>query len=333
MSALALGRLQRLQVRDVWANEALDFTPWLAQEENLALLGETLGMDLVLEAQEQSVGTFYADIVCRDGATDGRVLIENQLERTDHSHLGQILTYAAGLDAVTVVWIAPRFTDEHRAALDWLNRTTEANVDFFGLEIELWRIAESPPAPKFNVVSKPNNWSASVAGATRRLESDAITPVKQRQLQYWEAFAAVLRERSFLTPQKPLPQYWTNISIGRSGVKLMAAVSSRESWIQASFAIEDPKKDLYWFPILLKQRHEIDQELGVPLPWDEPDVYKESRMGLRFAADYQDSADWPRQHEWLRTTLELLHKVFTPRVKALPAVPIASMSVSDDVAV
>ena len=316
----ALGRLERLEVRSVWINEPAHFTPWLAQEDNLALLSETLGMDLILEAQEQSVGAFYADIVCRNGASDGRVLIENQLERTDHGHLGQVLTYAAGLEAVTVVWIAPRLTDEHRAALDWLNRKTEASVNFFALEIELWRIGDSPPAPKFNVVSKPNDWSAIVAGAARGMEASALTPTKELQRRYWEALGQELRDHSFLKPQKGLPQYWTNISIGRTGARLMASVSSREPYIQAAFDIEDPKQEPHWFPLLLKARDEIDGELGISLPWDDPpDRVKEARMGLRLRpADYQDLTDWPRQHAWLRETLEQLHRTFAPRIKALP---------------
>src|SRR5688572_15954584 len=133
---LQLGRLERVSVRDCWVDEARDFTPWLAQEENIALLGEAIGIELEVAAQEKNVGPFRADILCKD-TLDGRlVLIENQLERTDHGHLGQLITYAAGLDAVTVIWVADRFTDEHRAALDWLNRITDTDFTFFGLEIE-----------------------------------------------------------------------------------------------------------------------------------------------------------------------------------------------------
>jgi hypothetical protein len=130
MSVVSLGRLEKVDMREVWTHEAADFTPWLAAEENLALLGEAIGIDLELEAQEQSVGPFHADILCKDIATDCWVLVENQLERTDHSHLGQLLTYAAGLDAVTIVWVASRFTDEHRAALDWLNKVTREGINF-----------------------------------------------------------------------------------------------------------------------------------------------------------------------------------------------------------
>ena len=146
----------------------MDFTPWLAMEENLALLGESLGIALELDSVEKSVGPFSADILCRDPINDHWVLIENQLEQTDHTHLGQIITYAAGLDAVTIVWIASRFVEQHRAALDWLNEITAEGTNFFGLEIELWRIGDGTQlAPKFNVVSKPNAWSKQVPRGPR----------------------------------------------------------------------------------------------------------------------------------------------------------------------
>ncbi len=165
MKTEPLGRLKKVDLREVFTSEAGDFTPWLAQEENLKLLGETIGIDLELEAQEKDVGPFRADILCKDTATDNWVLIENQLERTDHTHLGQLLTYAAGLDVVTIVWVADHFSEEHRATLDWLNERTDEKINFFGLEVELWRIGDSPIARKFNVVSQPNDWTRSVQTA------------------------------------------------------------------------------------------------------------------------------------------------------------------------
>src|SRR5262245_40043571 len=152
-----LGRLESVDLRKIWTSEASDFTPWLARPENIAELANTLDMDLEVEAQERAVGPFRADILCKDISTNRWVLIENQLERTDHHHLGQLLTYASGLEAVTIVWIAARFTEKHRSTLDWLNKITDDRFRFFGLEVELWRIGDSPAAPKFNVVSKPND--------------------------------------------------------------------------------------------------------------------------------------------------------------------------------
>lgn len=109
-----LGRLERVDLRDIWATEAQDFTPWLAQQENIQILSDAIGIDLEVEAQEKDVGPFRADILCKDGASESWVLIENQLERTDHGHLGQLLTYASGLHAMTIIWVAERFTEEHR---------------------------------------------------------------------------------------------------------------------------------------------------------------------------------------------------------------------------
>jgi hypothetical protein len=157
----ALGMMQRVDLRRIWGHEERVFTPWLA--DNLALLSETIGVKLELVAREKNVGIFRADILAKDILSGGWVLIENQLERTDHCHLGQLLTYASGLKAVTIVWIASSFTEEHRAALDWLNEVTSEDVKFFGIEVELWSINNSSPAPKLNVISRPNAWSKSVA--------------------------------------------------------------------------------------------------------------------------------------------------------------------------
>lgn len=156
-TSIKLSKVSKVDLRSCWQNEANDFTPWLASEENIALLADALGMnELEVKAQEEHVGPFRADILCIDPGTDKYVLIENQLEKTDHSHLGQILTYAAGLEAVTIIWIAERFTEEHRAAIDWLNSITDKEFNFFGVEIELIKIGDSPAAPIFNVIAKPN---------------------------------------------------------------------------------------------------------------------------------------------------------------------------------
>jgi hypothetical protein len=178
MSQPSLGRLERVDLRTAWLSESGDFTPWLASEENISLLGDTIHLELEVEAQEKNVGPFRADILCKDTASDNWVLIENQLERTDHSHLGQLITYAAGLQAVTIVWIAERFTEEHRAALDWLNEATSEDINFFGLEVERWRIGNSPVAPKFNVVSSPNDWTRRVSQQRKEANLVDVSPAK-----------------------------------------------------------------------------------------------------------------------------------------------------------
>ena len=170
-----LGSLEQVDVRQAWTHEAYSFTPWLAQEPHLNTLAQALQLHLTLEAQEQYIGTFKADILAKDTYTGQWVLIENQLERTDHSHLGQLITYAAGIRAGIIIWIAESFTSEHRAALNWLNENTAKTLSFFGVEIEVWRIGNSPPAPRFNIVVRPDNWTQATnkslnfdkAGASR----------------------------------------------------------------------------------------------------------------------------------------------------------------------
>lgn len=179
-----LGKLEQLDVRDIWQSEGSDFTPWLAQEENLVRLGEEIGIDLEHEATEKDVGLFRADILCKDAENGNWVLIENQLGRTDHSHLGQLLTYAAGLQAVTIVWIAQPFTEEHRAALDWLNSITNDQFNFFGVELEVWKIGGSDPAPKFNVISKPNDWSNSIKRAAFKYQKATLPKPSKKTLNF-----------------------------------------------------------------------------------------------------------------------------------------------------
>ena len=163
-----LKQLTPVDLSEVWETEPQHFTPWLAQEENLTLLGETLGIDLELEAQEVNVGGFRADLRCKNTVDDSWVLIENQLEATDHRHVGQLLTYAAGLDAHTVIWIAKTFRQEYRAMLDWQNRITDERYRFFGIEVKVWQIEDSARAVQFDVVSSPNDWSRGVSRDTRR---------------------------------------------------------------------------------------------------------------------------------------------------------------------
>jgi hypothetical protein len=320
-----LGRLKRVNLRDVWENEADDFTPWLAQEENMAILGDAIGIDLEVEAQEQEVGPFRADILCKDTATSNWVLIENQLEKTDHTHLGQLMTYAAGLQAVTIAWIAERFTEEHRAALDWLNEITDDRFNFFGLEIELWRIGGSPVAPKFNIVCKPNDWSKTVAAGAARVGRDSLTESKQLQLDFWTGFRQFVQDHgNRIKATKPLPQHWMNIALGRSGFRLAAVASLYDSVaetydsheLRAEIVLESPKSKAE-FAKLECEKAKIEDELGEPLTWHNPEDKRMCRIYLRKTALLTDRSRWPEYDAWLLDKLESLHRVFAPRVKQL----------------
>ena len=323
-----LGRLEKVELRTQWLNEATEFTPWLAKPENIEILGETLDMDLEVEAQERSVGQFRADILCKEiGTSDHWVLIENQLESTDHRHLGQLLTYAAGLQAVTIVWIAAKFSEEHRAALDWLNKITDtASVRFFGVEVELWRIGVSEPAPRFNIVSKPNDWSQSVKQAARAIDDDELTDTRIKQREYWGALMVVLNEKKgpVRGNKKPQPQSWMGFPTGRSGVHVNPVMITPKKKIRAEIYLGRANaKAFFW--LLKAQSAAIEQELGYALEWEELPAGQDSRIAIYLDADPLNESDWGRQHTWLADRLNDLHRVFASRVRELnPADWIAS---------
>jgi len=326
LSKRNMGRLKKVDLRSIWESESVDFTPWLSNEKNLQLLGETLGLELELEATEQQVGPFRADILCKNTLNGDWVLIENQLERTDHTHLGQLLTYAAGLDAVIIVWVASKFTDDHRAALDWLNDITDSRFNFFGIEVELWRIGESATAPKFNLISKPNEWKREVFAGTAGLRNVDLTEGQKLQLKFWQAYKVYSDSQETLyRATKGLPQHWMSIAIGRSGFSLTAILTlqggkrkaSLSHEIRAEFEIHTGDDNDKYFEILKAQQDYIHNELGYDLTWHAPEKYRVRRMYVRKAVNAKDETDWPNQHAWLTERLSDLYRVFKPLVMSL----------------
>jgi hypothetical protein len=312
-----LGRLERVTLRDIWESESGDFTPWLASETNLKLLGDTIGIELELEAQEKDVGQFRADILCKDTSNGSWVLIENQLETTDHTHLGQILTYAAGLDAVSIVWIAERFTDEHKATIAWLNEIASEKINFFALEVEVWKIGNSASAPKFNVVAMPNEWTKGGAGAGRIQQAD-LSETKQLQLDYWREFRAfVVKKGSPMKPTKPLPQHWMNFAIGTSRAYPYAFVNTQENRIGVRLGLCEPER-LAIFHLLLNDKDAIEKEIGEPLVWDELPDKKTSYISVyKSNVNPRQREDWATQHGFVLGVLEKFRKVFAQRIKNL----------------
>ena len=318
-----LGRLERVELREVWGSEPVDFTPWLAEPGNMQLLGDSIGLELATEGIEQPVGPYSADILCRDTATGRYVVIENQLDRTDHSHLGQILTYAAGLDATSVIWLARRFTDEHRAALVWLNNMAGEHLNLFGLEIELWRIGDSVVAPKFNIVAEPNDW---VSARQRVHDEKALSEVQRMQLEFWTEFKEYLEESTAtLKPTKPLPQHWMTMALGRTGFSLSAVVSTWNSEtdaagheIRAELVIDGNQSESR-FERLLAQNVQIDEEMSEPLTWRSQSGVKMKRAYQRQqVVDLFDRTKWPEYDQWLKEKLEALDRAFRLRIKDIP---------------
>jgi hypothetical protein len=324
---MKLGRLTRIEVRSIWPHEASDFTPWLALRDNIAMLADALRIgELQVEATEREVGRFSADIVARSDSAE-LVLIENQLEQTDHRHLGQVLTYLAGLEEdATVVWIATRFLEEHRAAIDWLNENTNERFSFFGVELDVVRIGDSDPAPVFHLAAKPNDWSRGVRSVARQVSEGAITERQQLLLRYWTAFADTLSRASPpVRAPKPNHDHWKTFGVGRSGFSINITSLVQNKRIGAEIYISRPtaKAD---FQALFAQRHELEKRVGEPLKWEELPERKGSRILVEpLQADPANEADWPRQHAWAHEKLVHFREAFTRPIQTLADTSVAQI--------
>lgn len=309
-----LGRLVQLNsLREIWPNESGDFTPWLAREENLALLGETIGLELKFETRECGVGPFRADILCKDVTSDNYVLIENQLEKTDHTHLGQLITYAAGLDAVTIVWIADRFLEEHRSALNWLNRNTSEGINFFGIVIEVWKIGDSKPAPRFHIVCQPDEWAKAVKRSAEKHDASELSDYAQRQFTYWSRFNENMQNCSIrFTLDSPQPRSYSRLACG-FGIAYFSANVDKDGVPSATLMTRD--NELFQF--LESKRVEIEQSFGGSLNWDYRDSRKQNYVWISGPSfDWNSPDSWTASQEWLKANLIRMHTAVHSQIQA-----------------
>ena len=314
-----LGKLSQVELREYWKDETQGFTPWLAEEENLELLGEAIGMELDLEGTEhlvgdcKSAGGFKVDILAKttDLGEECFVVIENQLEKTDHKHLGQLLTYASGLSAKAVVWVAKEIDDEHKKALDWLNENSSENVSFFGLEIELWQIGDSPLAPKFNVVSKPNNWFRNLR--QQAINNSESNETKRFRYEFWTAFVEYMKShKPTVSLRTPKPQQQYDIAVGHPGFCIRLTVSPQKKRLGCQMRIVQTE---YGFNALFQDKEHIEKELNTQLEWKELPENKSSVIAQYKDSDFQNREAWPQLFEWLKERAEAFHKTFGKRIQ------------------
>jgi len=303
-------QLEDVPLRDVWPDEARDFTPWLAS--NVDRLAEVLAMDLELVGAEMAVGPFACDVVLRDASTDEQVIVENFLEATDHDHLGKLLTYAAGFDAGVAVLVAKRFRPEHRSALMWLNEQP-SRARFFGLEARAVRIGDSPPAALFDVVVKPDDWSREIKAS----QNATLSETGSRYQTWWDEFLQAMHERypGWTSASKPPTTNWMNFPSGNSG--LLYGVNFSWATGETGYSL---RTELYMregaktFPQLAAHREEIDRALP-GLVWEPIETAKASRVALyRPDADPGDVDHWPTYREWALDSLGQLRNVLQPFV-------------------
>jgi len=309
---MELGKLSKVDLRNAWKNEALDFTNWLAKEENLVLLSDEVGIDIKLIQTEASVGKFNVDILAEEENTGRKIIIENQLEPTNHEHLGKVITYASGHDAEIIIWIVKDVRDEHKQAIDWLNEHTDEKINFFAIKMELWQIADSPAAPKFHIVSKPNDWAKIIK---KSVGQSSLTDTKVLQLDFWNKFKEyVNNNHSNLRLRKTYPQHWYDISLGVSDAHISLTINTQSNEIGCEIYIPD-KKEVFVF--LQENKEKIEQELSESLEWMELQGKKASRIKLSKEADVNTTDNWEDYFEWMKKTAERFQKVFSKYIKQM----------------
>ena len=279
-------------LRTVWPHEANDFTKWLAEEANLEELGNAVGIDIDLEERESTVGNFSVDLYAIESGSGRKIIIENQLEDTNHDHLGKLITYASGKGAEVVIWVVKRARDEHRQAIEWLNQHTDSNIGFFLVEIELWQINDSLLAPKFNVVERPNDWAKTMKSIEGMSETDRL------KLEFWQTFNDQLGAnpdfvKEFNT-RKPQPCHWYDLSLGTSSYYLSLNINTQKKKIDTGIYIPNDKELFHKFK---QHEAEFDNALGASVVFR--DAGKSSRILLYKSINVKDRTKWPEAINWL----------------------------------
>ena len=312
-----LGTIERVDLREVWPHEAQDFTPWLA--ENLDKIGEALGLDLELQSAEAAVGSFSLDVLAHDLGSNRPVIIENQLEVTNHDHLGKLLTYAAGYDAYAVIWLTREFRDEHRQVLDWLNQRTDEDTQFFGVVVEAWKIDNSRPAPHFRLVAFPNDWQKHSAG--RGVSSGKVSERSERYRVFFQGLIDTLREEhQFTNARKGQPQSWYSFSSGTRGVSYTTSFSLHRRIARVEVYIDRGDHDVnkQTFDALEDRKELIESEIPGDWEWGRLDNRRACRISAIRAASIDDDRETLEElQDWMVNRLLVFKRVFTPHLQEL----------------
>ena len=299
---MKIEKLQEVEIRSLWKHEQY----WLAQEENITLIDEIIGYSLVNVQKEVFVGSYLCDIVAEDETTGDKVIIENQLEASDHDHLGKVITYASGLGAKVAVWIVKKAREEHRSAIEWLNNNTNDDLSFFLLELHAYRIGDSNPAPKFEIIEKPNGFiknskKAKYSGEMGKTEAD--------KLEFWESFNDIIMQQGRpFNVRKATTDHWYDVAIGTSEAHISITLVNKESAIGVELYIDDNKK---MFDRLLEQREKIEAEIGFAFEWKRLDERKASRIVHRIKGlNFDDHSNYPHLMKEIIEKVIVMRKVF-----------------------
>lgn len=295
---MAIGKLEEVDIRELWKHEQYDFSEWLAKKENIENLNEILGLTLVDISKETYVGSYRCDLFARDEATGTKVIIENQLEISNHDHLGKIITYASGLDAKVVVWIVTKAREEHRSAIEWLNNNTNSNVKFFLIEIHAYKIGNSDKAPMFKVVEQPNDFIKNNKSSSNE---ESMNKSQSQRIEFWSQFNDIVIERGKpFNTRKPTTDHWYNIAIGTSEAHIDITLVNKDSLIGIELYITNNKE---LFDKLYERKEDIECDLGFKLDWRRLDNSKASRIVYRIKGlNFDDHSNY---NELMNKTIDL----------------------------
>lgn len=301
-----IGKLIEVDVRELWKHEQKDFSYWMSKDANIEYLNDILGLTLVDVDKEVYVGPYRCDIVARDETSGIKVVIENQLESTNHDHLGKIITYAAGLDARFIVWIVKEAKEEHRAAIEWLNNNTNDGVNFFLIEIHAYRIGESEPAPKFEVIEKPNDF---VKRSKRSNRNEELSRSESERLLFWEELNRSLAEKGRpFNIRKATTDHWYDVAVGSSEAHISITLVNKEGVIGVEFNIHNNKE---LFDDLYEKKDEIENQTGMKYNWERLDGKKASRIIYHIdGLNFNDHSNYKELIEKSISTAVVMRDVF-----------------------
>ena len=307
---MKLGKLQEIDIRKVWQHEQYDFSKWLAGEENIQELGDTLNLTLTDVETEKFVGNYRCDILCKDELTGKVVLIENQLEPTNHDHLGKIITYASGLDASVVIWIVASARQEHASAIEWLNKHTDEDLSFFLVEVHAYKIGDSDPAPQFKIVEQPNDFAKSVKSISKNSD---LSDSERNRLEFWTQLNEILEERGKpFNKRKATTDHWYSIAMGSSECHISIDLVNKEHKIRVGVWIYDNKE---LFDKFFANKNEIEKACGFELAWDRLENKKAS-----LACTYIQGLDFDNQTNYPELINKAIDLVLTMRKAVVPFV-------------
>lgn len=307
---MKLVKQKQISPRKMWPNEQFDFTPWLV--EHIDELGDTIGLELEVIGREVSVGPYSADILAKDNDSNNYVVIENQLEKTNHDHLGKSITYASALNAKTIVWIATDFTEEHKKAFDWLNDNTNEDLAFWAIQLELWQVGEDTASMRFNIVCRPNSDIKTI-----KTKSNVESETGKIQLEYWKKFREkLLATKKVASDRTPRAQYWFDVTLGKSGIFLSCTCNAQKSIVGVRLYIRSSVVETY-LPAFEARKNEINKALGCEPDWNPNPNAIDKTISIQHQTDLSDPDKMEEALNWQVKQTLIFRDVFSKEIKAI----------------